>query len=443
MEPLRRISTYERSRSLQQRAHDLIPAGCHTYSRGDDQFPSRAPSFIQRGKGCYCWDVDGNQFLDWGMGLRTGILGHAYPRVLDAVQAQLELGSNFTRASTLELDLAELLIDLIPSAEMVKFAKNGSDVTSAAVRLARAYTGRDYVAYCRDHPFFSVGDWFIGSTPVNAGIPKQVQELTLQFSYNDPESLRTLFEEYPGKIAAIILEPATVDPPSDGFLQQVRELTRTHGAIMIFDEIITGFRWHLRGAQTYFGVTPDLSTFGKAIGNGFSVSALVGRRDIMELGGLQHNKERVFLLSTTHGGETHGLAAAIATISEIKAQDVTGHIWRVGKLLQDSFNQLAQEMGLGEAVAMTGYPCSPYLICRDQDGNLSAKFRTLLLQELIAYGVLAPWLAPSFCHGEPEVELTTRAARQAFEVYRIALNEGSVSGFLEGPAVKPVFRRYN
>lgn len=438
-----RITNFERSRELRDRAHQLIPAGAHTYSKGDDQFPYDSPGFIERGQGCYLYDVDGNEYVDWGMGLRAVILGHCYPRVIDAVTKQLHLGANFTLPSPIELELAELLVELIPSAEMVKFAKNGSDVTSAALRLARAYTGRDLVAISRDTPFYSFDDWFIGITPCNSGIPRQVQELTLTFSYNDIVSLENLFAQHPGRIAAVILEPVTVIPPAEGFLEDIKHVTHKHGAVLIFDEIITGFRWHLSGAQAYFGVTPDLSTFGKAMGNGFSVAALVGRRDIMELGGTKHQKEKVFLLSSTHGGETHAIAAAIATIQEIRERDVIGHIWKIGQELQQGINALAYEAGLEGHIVAEGYPCIPYIRCKDPQGDISFPFTSLFQQEMIAHGVLMPHTAVSFSHTPVEVEQTLEAVRDSMEVYRLALEAGGVDKYLVGPPSKPVFRRYN
>lgn len=427
---------------MSRRAHELIPAGCHTYSKGDDQFPFNAPGFLERGEGCTVWDVDGNEYLDWGMGLRSVILGHGYPRVIKAVRAQLERGTNFVRPSPVELELAELLTSLIPSAEMVKFAKNGSDVTSAAVRLARAYTGRDYVAVCQEHPFFSFDDWFIGTTPPSAGIPEAVKSQSLTFHYNDIESLEKLFAEFPDQIAAVIMEPVALEPPRDNFLGRVRELAHRHKAVLVFDEMISGFRWHLRGAQTYFDIVPDISTFGKGMGNGFSVAAIVGRREIMELGGIKHDKPKVFLLSSTHGGEAHSLAAAIETIRELEEKNVAAHLWRIGQALQDGFNQLAGEMGLGEQVACVGYPCSPAIVTKDRDGQVSLPLRTLFLQEMTAQGVLMPYIATSFAHTEREVERTLEAAASALEVYASALDEG-VDKYLAGPAVKPVFRKFN
>jgi glutamate-1-semialdehyde 2,1-aminomutase len=434
-----------RSRELSRRAHELIPGGAHTYSKGDDQFPENAPRFIARGAGTRIWDVDGNEYLDWTMGLRTVILGHAHPRVLAAVAEQLPNGSNFARPSPVELALAELLHRVVPSAEMVKFCKNGSDATTAAVRLARAHTGRDVVALCRDTAFFSVDDWFIGTTPMSRGIPAAVTHLSVTFRYNDIEDLRRVFAERPGQIAAVVMEaaPANVPAPDPSYLAQVRELVTAEGAVLIFDEIITGFRWHLGGAQAYFGVRPDLAAFGKAMANGFSVSAVAGRREIMELGGIQHTSGRVFLLSSTHGGETHELAAAIATISELEERAGIEHIWAVGQRLKDGITRIAASLGVAEQVRCEGYPCSPYLVFRDRDGRDSAALRTLFVQETIEEGVLMPYLAPALAHSDTDVDRTLEACERALRVYRDALEAGTVEGLLRGAVTKPVFRERN
>ncbi len=432
----------ERSEALRERAHRLIPAGAHTYSKGDDQFPANAPGFLVRGLGARVWDPDGNEYVDWGMGLRAVILGHAYPRVVAAAREQLELGSNFVRPSPLEADLAERLVELIPSAEMVKLAKNGSDVTTAAVKLARAATGRDTVAVCADQPFFSVDDWFIGSTVVGSGVPQAVKDLTVSFRYNDLGSVKQMFASSPGQIAAVILEPIAFERPIDGFLEGLRHICSREGAILIFDEMISGFRFGLRGAQHLFGVTPDLSTFGKGLGNGFAVAALVGRRDIMELGGLHHAKERVFLLSTTHGGETHAIAAALTTLAELEERDVAAALARTGASLMDGLRSIARDAGIADNVRLYGEPCSPALAILDREGAPSAELRTLFMQEMAEEGVLIPYIAPSFSHGPEELGRTLAAARRALAVVAEAVDCG-VNGLLVGPAVKPVFRRYN
>ena len=267
-----------KSHVLQPKAHALIPGGAHTYAKGDDQYPEQAPSFIARGKGCHVWDIDGNEFIEYGMGLRAVGLGHAFEPVLQAAYKQMQLGSNFTRPAKIEVDAAEALLEIVDGADMVKFAKNGSDVTTAAVKLARAYTGRDLIAICGDQPFFSTDDWFIGTTEMDAGIPEAVAKLTLKFRYNDLASLADLFDQHPGKIACVVMEAETATAPTPGYLTQVKHLCEQRGAVLIFDEMITGFRWHIGGAQKFHGVVPHLSTFGKAMGNGFAVSALAGER---------------------------------------------------------------------------------------------------------------------------------------------------------------------
>lgn len=422
--------------------HDLIPGGAHTYSKGDDQFPANAPGFLERGEGAYVWDDTGRRFLDWTMGLRTMSLGYGNRRVIDAAIEQIEKGSNFGRPSRIESEAAQALIDLIPSAEMVKFAKNGSTVTSAAIKLARAFTGRSKVALCRDHPFFSYDDWFIGTTPADGGIPETERHLSLVFHYNDFAGLERLFAENRGEIACVIMEAATSEEPRDGFLTKVQALCRAEGAVFIIDEMITGFRWHLKGAQTFYGIEPDLSTFGKGIANGFSVSALVGRKEIMELGGIRHDKKRVFLISTTHGAENHGLAALQATLAVYREEDVVGHLWAVGGKVIEGLNAIAAELGIGNHFRAFGFPCSPYFDCRDRADKPSLPLRTLFLQEMIAGGVIINYLAPSYSHGDAEVALTLEAARKSLAVYARALDEGHEK-LLHGPAVKPVFRPYN
>ena len=429
--------------SLSERAHRAIPGGAQTYSKGDDQFPANAPEFIVRGEGCRVWDPAGREFIDWGMGLRTAILGHAHPRVVRAVVDAVERGSNFTRPSPVECELAELLIDLIPSAEMVKFAKNGSDATTAAVRLARAATGRDLVAMPAEQPFYSFDDWFVGTTVVDAGVPEAVKRLSRTFSYGDLGSLERLFAEEGDRIAAVVMEAATDSEPPPGYLDGVRALTREHGALLVFDEMITGFRWHLRGAQAFYGVTPDLATFGKAIGNGFSVAALVGRRDVLELGGLHHDRARVFLLSATHGGEIHSLVAARETIAELRERDGIEQIWDVGAKLQQGLRNALDAAGLDRVVGCAGYPCSPVVTFGSGDSLLDAQLRTLFLQETVRRGVLIPYIAPSLAHTDDDVSATVEAAAEALELVAGAHRRGEVAEQLEGPAVKPVFRRYN
>jgi glutamate-1-semialdehyde 2,1-aminomutase len=435
------MGNFERSDALRERAHALIPGGAHTYAKGDDQFPRRSPGFIERGEGCRVWDADGNEFIEYGMGLRAVLLGHAYPSVVDAVRRQLELGTNFTRPARIEVEAAEEFLGIVTGAEMVKFTKDGSTANDAAIRLARAHTGRDLVARCTDHPFFSTSDWFIGATPMNAGVPKAIRELTLGFRYNDLGSIERLFAEHPGRIACVILEASRGEDPRDGFLHRVQRLCRAHGTVFVLDECITGFRWHLGGAQRHYGITPDLSTFGKALANGFAVSALAGRRELMEQGGIRHRRDRVFLLSTTHGGETHALAAAIAAMRVYRSEPVVEHLDRMGARLAAGFEALARAHGVAERVHVSGRPCNLTFATLDPGGAPCQAFRALFLQELIARGVLAPSLVLSYSHRDAEVDRTLEAIDGALGVYQRALDAGGVERFLDGPPTRPVFRR--
>ena len=433
---------FDASRRLLDRLHHLVPGGAHTYAKGDDQYPDGMAPVIVRGDGCRVEDADGNRYLEYGMGLRSVTLGHAYQPVVDAAAAKMKDGVNFVRPSTIELDAAEEFLGIVHRAEMVKFAKNGSDITTAAVRLARAATGRTMVAICAEQPFFSTDDWFIGATAMPAGIPDEIRQLTVRFHFNDLESVRSLFDAHPDQIACVVLEPATYLEPQPGFLSDLRDLCHERGALLIFDEMITGFRWHLRGAQEVYDVTPDLAAFGKALGNGFAISALAGRRDLMELGGWHHDRERVFLLSTTHGAETHALAAAIAVMTAYREGDVVDCLYRQGSRLADGVRQAIDHHGLAGHVNVLGRPCNMVYATRDQEGQPSQPFRTLFLQETIRRGLLAPSLVISFAHDDAAVDETVEIIDQALGVYRNALDDG-IDRYLEGRPVKPAVRPRN
>jgi glutamate-1-semialdehyde 2,1-aminomutase len=435
--------SFSKSKALQEKARQLIPGGCHTYAKGDDQYPVLAPAFIAHGQGCHVWDADGNEYIEYGMGNRAVGLGHAFPAVVNAAAGELSRGCNFTRPSSIEVACAEEFLTLIDGADMVKFCKDGSDATSGAVKLARAYTGRDMIAFCGDHPFFSVDDWFIGTTPMGAGVPEAVKALSVTFRYNDLESVRALFAEYPNRIAGLILEAARLDEPKENFLQDLQRLCHDNGALLIFDEMITGFRWHNAGAQGAYGVVPDLSTFGKALANGFSVSALAGKREYMRLGGLDHyDRPRVFLLSTTHGAETHALAATIATIRTYKTEPVIEHFYRAGDRLRIGIEQAVNRHGLVEQVPLMGRSCCLLFGSRDADGQPSQAFRTLFLQETIRRGVIMPSLVVSYSHSDEDIDRTIEAVDGALEVYVRALNEG-VDKYLVGRPSQMVQRRFN
>ncbi|ARQ01204.1 glutamate-1-semialdehyde 2,1-aminomutase [Pseudorhodoplanes sinuspersici] len=428
------------SDELRPLAHRLIPGGAHTYAKGDDQYPVLAPGFIASGTGCHVWDVDGNAFIEYGMGLRAVALGHAFPPVVAAAVKQIQRGINFTRPSPLEAECAENLLEVVPGAEMVKFTKDGSTATTAAIRLARAYTGRDAVALCADHPFYSYDDWAIGTTPMNAGIPQDVKRLTLTFRYNDLAGVEALFSAHPGRIAAVIMEAEKDVEPARGFLIGLRDLCHRHGALLIIDEMITGFRWPQRSAQRHHGIEADLSTFGKALGNGFAISALVGKRDIMQLGGLDHDRDRVFLLSTTHGAETHALAAALAVMKFYREEPVIETLERQGLRLRVGVEAVAAHHGLQKHFQLVGRPANLVYRCCDRDGIPSQTFRTLFLQETIRRGILAPSFVVSYSHSDDDIDQTIEAIDRALSVYRKALETG-VDAYLVGRSVQPAFTK--
>jgi glutamate-1-semialdehyde 2,1-aminomutase len=434
--------TFEKSLSMQKQFHHVIPGGSHTYAKGDDQYPEFMPPYITHGKGSHVWDADGNEFIEYGMGLRSVTLGHAYAPVVEAAYAQMLKGSNYTRPAVLELEAAEELLSIVKSAEMVKFAKNGSDANNGAVKLARAYTGRDLVAICGDQPFFSVDDWFIGQTAMDAGVPEAVKQLTVKFRYNDIESVRQLFAEHPKQIACVMLEAEKERAPQNNFLFELQQLCRAEGAVFILDEMITGFRWHLNGAQHVYGLDPDLSTFGKAMSNGFSLSALTGKREIMRLGGLDHDKPRVFLNSTTHGAENHTLAAGLATMRIYKSEPVVETLCRQGARLADGFNEAIRRHHMEEFVTVMGRPVCLVFGTRDAAGKPSQPMRTLFLQELMKRGIIAPSLVVSYSHSDEDIDRTIGAIDESLAVYARAL-EGGVEHYLVGRPVSPVFRKYN
>lgn len=438
------IDKFDESERLRKKAHALIPGGSHTYAKGDDQYPILSPSHVVRGQGCRVWDADGNEYIEYGNGNRAVTLGHAFPAVVEAAKRELDKGVSYTRPAAIEVEAAERFLAIIDNAEMVKFSKDGSDATSGAVKLARAYTGRDLIAICGDHPFFSVDDWFIGSTAMHGGIPDAVRDLTVKFRYNDIESVKALLAQYPGRIAGFILEAERIDLPKDNFLRELQRLARADGALFILDEMITGFRWHEKGAQHVYGVDPDLSTWGKGLGNGFSVSALAGKREFMRLGDLtQTDHKRVFLMSTTHGGETHGLAAAIATMQVYQSEPVIERLHAAGDRLRKGFAEAAAAHGVQDHLTVMGRSCNLLYGTTGSDGKPSQSFRTLFLQETIKRGLIMPSLVVCYSHSDADIDQTLEAISGAMGVYKQALDAGSTDRFLIGRPSEPVYRTYN
>ena len=425
-----------------KKAHALIPAGAHTYSRTDEVFPYNAPRVIEKTNGVYCWDVDGNKFIDYAMACRSVTVGYGFERIANAAIEQIRNGNTASKASKVEVDAAETLVNLIPWVDMVKFAKNGSTVTTAAVKLARAYTGKKYVVRCKEHSFFSYDDWFIGDTVMDCGIPEENKKLTLQFNYNNIESIKNIFEQYKGEIACLIMEPVESEEPVDDFLNKVRALCTEYGVVFILDEMITGFRWDIQGACKYYNVEPDLVTYGKGMANGFSVAALGGKKEIMELGGLIPERERVFLISTTHGAEMSSLGAFIETINVYKDLNVTDHIWKIGKTLCDGIVDIAKENNLSDYIYYTGAECSPNLVICGKNKQPSLEYRTVIVSEMIKHGILMPYISIAYEHTDVEINETLEAFRKAIKVYANALND-DVNKYIVGEPIKPVFRKYN
>jgi glutamate-1-semialdehyde aminotransferase len=425
--------TLERSNAWLARALKVIPSATQTFSKGRRAYVEGVgPAFVGRARGSRVWDVDGHEYIDYPMALGAVTLGHAYPAVNEAVTRQLADGVSYSLSHPLEVQLAETLTEILPGADMVRFGKNGSDATAGAVRAARAITGRDVIACCGYHGW---QDWYIATTTRADGIPKAVRELTVAFAYNDLASLERIFAGQRGRVAAVIMEPVGVVAPAPGFLEGVRDLAHREGALLIFDEIVTGFRLALGGAQQLYGVIPDLSCFGKGMGNGFPIAAVVGRRELMEV------FDQVFF-SFTFGGEAVSLAAALATVREMCDKPVIPHLWRQGERLRDGFNALARAAGLERHAQCVGLAPRTVIGFSDPAGGDAAVLKTLFLQESIRRGVLlGGGMNVSFSHDDRDVETTLAVYEAALGVVADAVRTGDAAARLEGRVVEPVFRR--
>ncbi len=413
-----------KSEALWDRATKIIMDGTQLYSKGPNvSVKGVSPIYLQRGQGCHVWDVDGNEYLDYSMGVGPNVLGYAYPAVNDAIRRQLEDGTNFSLVHPLEVQAAELLVKHVPCAEMVRFLKTGSDATTAAVRLARAYTGRDKVIKGEYHGWH---DWCMANTKRSAGIPRVLRDHVFYMEYNRLDQAEKYFAEHPSEIACVITEPVEMEEPKPGFLEGLKALCHQHGALLIFDEVVTGFRFGLSGGQGYFGVTPDLATFGKAIANGLPLSAVVGRAEIMEA-----VRNKVFI-STTFGGETVSLAAACATLQTFEEQNVVAHLWRQGQRLRDETNRLIEKYGL--PVRCIGYPPRINLSFMEKFDQPSLQLKTLFLQEITKRGLLMGWtMFPSFSHTDADIDRTLEVFEDAFAICQKALRDENLPALLEGP----------
>jgi glutamate-1-semialdehyde aminotransferase/spore coat polysaccharide biosynthesis protein SpsF (cytidylyltransferase family) len=415
-----------------ERSNKVIPGCAQTFSKGYTQYVQGvAPLFLERGQGCRAWDVDGNDYIDYVQGLLPNILGYAHEEVNAAVAEQLGQGHSFSLPHPLEVELAERLTRLIPCAEKVRFGKNGSDATSGAVRAARAFTGRERIACCGYHGW---QDWYIGSTTRNAGVPGAVRALTHPFVYNDPASLQKLLNDHQGEFAAVIMEPVNFWPPADGFLESVKSLTRQHGALLIFDEICSGFHFGLGGAQKKFGVTPDMACFGKAIGNGFPIACVLGRADVMGV------FEEIFF-SFTFGGEVASMAAAMKVLDILEKTDALARMEANGRVLQEGLNTLAKEAGLEDRLECIGYPFWSLIKFLDADCKDSFLVRSLFTQECVKRGVLL--LAThnmTAAHDPLAIEKTLKVYAEVCKTMATWLSDPHPEEHLEGEMIQPVFK---
>jgi len=422
---------YAKSISMLERARRVIPLGTQTFSKSYQQFPEdAAPLFLTHGKGCRVWDVDGNEYVDLVSGLLPVVLGYCDPDVDAAIRQQLERGISFSLATELEIELAERLVEIIPCAEMVRFGKNGSDATTACVRVARAATGRERIVICGYHGWH---DWYLAATVRNRGVPHCLTELVHRVPYNDVAAVNAVFRAHPGEVAAVIMEPINAEAPAPSYFAELQALLRAEGALLIFDEIITGFRYALGGAQQHFGVTPDLAAFGKAMGNGMPIAAVVGRADLMR------QMEEIFF-SATFGGEALSLAAAIAVVDKMRREPVIERLWASGGEIAARVKGAIERHGLQSAVSLVGL--APWTMLRFADAGGASKeaIKTLFMREMLARGILiAASNNVSYAHGPGDIAAITAAYEASLASVASELAGGRLEANLECPVIMPVF----
>ncbi|MFC7189793.1 aminotransferase class III-fold pyridoxal phosphate-dependent enzyme [Halocatena marina] len=429
------VRSLDRSNRLLQQAQNMIPECSQTNSKGPTQWVQGvAPTHLERGKGSHVWDVDGNEYVDYPMALGPIILGHNYPAVTNAVEQQLRDGTMFSMPHPLQLAVAEQLIDVVPCAEMVRFGKNGSDVTTLAAKLARAYTGREIIATQGYHGW---PDVWMGQTSLDRGIPDVVGDLTESFEYNDIESLEQIFTAHPGDVAAIVTTPVNLAEPEDDFVQRMREIADREGAVLIFDEILTGFRFAVGGAQEYFGVTPDVACFAKGMANGFPISAVAGRRDVMQT----IEADDVFY-SMTYAGDALSLAAANACLSVIREENVTDHIFEQGQTLQRGYNDLAAAYGLDHRTECVGYPPRFSAQFSDETGKPDRLAKSLFMQECLERGVLFSGNhLLSYSHTDSDIDHTLDVYETAMETVADAIDADDIDDRLDGEPIGATLRQ--
>ncbi len=422
---------YKESTRLLEQANKIIPLGSQTFSKSVTQYPKGvSPLFITRGEGGHVWDVDGNEYVDFINALAAVSLGYADPEVTGAVKAQLDDGVCYSLPHLLEMQVAELLVELIPCAEMVRFGKNGTDATSAAIRLARAYTGKDHVLVCGYHGW---QDWYIGSTSRHLGVPDAVRELTYSFAYNDADGLAELFDRLQNKVAAVIMEPMNVAWPEEGYLQRVKQICHDNSALFILDETITGCRFAKGGAQELFGVIPDIACFGKGLANGFPLSAVVGRRDVMEM------MEQIFF-SGTFGGETASLAAAKVVLTKVQRDDVVERLFSQGQKLFAGVQERISQYGVEHILGISGHPSWSILAIKDAVPYTSWEIKTLFLQEVFRRGLLTIGSHNmSYSHSDEDIVHLLKVYDEVFPLLREAVAQQDLLARLQAKPLQPLF----
>jgi len=424
--------SFNQSLALLNRAEKSIPLGSQTFSKSKIAFPKGvAPLFIDKGQGCQVWDVDGNQYIDFVSGLLAVSLGYCDEAVDQAVIKQLQSGVSFSLPHQLETEVAEQIIAKVPCAEMVRFGKNGTDATSAAIRLARAYNGKEHIAVCGYHGW---QDWYIGSTTRDLGVPQSTKALTHKFEYNNIASLEALFNQQPKQISAVILEPMNIAYPQHNFLEQVKTLCQQHNAVLIFDETITGFRFSLGGAQQLFDVTPDLATFGKGMGNGFPISAIVGKREIMTL------MEDIFF-SGTFAGETLSLAASKAVLNKMVSENVLAHIHAMGEMLSTQLRAIIEQHQASEWLSVAGHPSWSFFNIKSYGGYSDLQLKSYFIQEMVQQGMLINASHNlNYAHKEHHIQALINAYKQVIPLMIDMIEQQDFEQRFRGEVLQPVFK---
>ncbi|HTA26605.1 MAG TPA: aminotransferase class III-fold pyridoxal phosphate-dependent enzyme [Bacteroidia bacterium] len=418
------------SDKLYERALKIMTPVTQTLAKGPGQFVKGiAPKYLTKGKGSHVWDVDGNEYIDYNMGIGPISLGYCYDRVDNAIMEQLKDGITFSLMHNSEVELAEMIHEIIPNAEAIRISKTGADVCSAAVRVSRAFTGRNKVLCCGYHGWH---DWYIGVTSRNKGIPEETSNLTYTFNYNDIDSVIESLDE---DTACVILEPFVFEEPKNNFLYELQKACRANGTLLIFDEMWTGFRISLGGAQEYFDVKPDLAVYSKAFANGMPISLLTGRKDIMQL----FNQDVFFF--TTFGGEALSIAAAIATITEMKEKNVQAYLAKQGKKLKDGYNKIAFELGISHYTKCSGYDCRT-IMTFDASAGDPLLLKSLVQQEMIKRGILwGGFHNMCFSHTNEDIEYTLKAYMDVLPILKKAVEDDNVKALLKGEPVEAVFRK--